>query len=158
MTVARGHLVALGTLLLLASAACDSDEGTRVASGGPASTAAPSVTTAPLTAAPSKVPDSISSLVGEVSLARAGGAPDVSKLSNAFLRVRADAKIEVVVRSTAALTQDQVAELRDLGAEIEGSMTDAAVQAWIPYDQVQSVASLPWVVTISAPSYARVGG
>jgi hypothetical protein len=146
-------VAAASGLALLLATGCSSDDNAKVASGAGASTSVPASTEVP-----PKIPDSISRLAGAVASARQSGTADLSGLSTAFLHVRADGAIEVVLRSSDPISPDRQAELQTLGAEVVGRIGDNGIQVWVPADKLSAVAGLPWVTSVSAPSYSQVGG
>jgi hypothetical protein len=146
---------ALGALVALAMAGCG-DDSSPVASEASSSTST-SVPQTSGTAVP-KVPASISDLAARVEAARKGGLSDLSSLSTAFLHVRADGKIELVLRSLGPIAAGQEAELAALGVETAGTLEPNALQVWVPAEKADAVGALAWVASVTPPSYSRVGG
>lgn len=149
-------LGALGGLVMGLAVGCSGDDGAAVSAGGSSSTAVSASSTS--TEAPTKVPVSVSRLAQSVASARQGGTADLSGLSTPFLHVRADGKIELVLRVREPVTAAQQTELTALGAEVVGAVSGTTVQVWVPDDKIEHVGALPWVVSVSPPSYSRVGG
>ena len=89
------------------------------------------------------------------SLARI--AVDPSALSNPLVRVNADGKIELVFHAAGAIGAAEVQDLVALGADIVITLTSPAglIQAWVPYQQVEAAAALPWVVAVTPPAYGE---
>ena len=89
------------------------------------------------------------------SLARI--AVDLSALSNPLVRVNADGKIELVFHAAGAIGAAEVQDLLALGADIVITLTSPAglIQAWVPYQQVEAAAALPWVVAVTPPAYGE---
>ena len=89
------------------------------------------------------------------SLARI--AVDLSALSNPLVRVNADGKIELVFHAAGAIGAAEVQDLVALGADIVITLTSPAglIQAWVPYQQVEAAAALPWVVAVTPPAYGE---
>jgi NAD(P)-dependent dehydrogenase (short-subunit alcohol dehydrogenase family) len=78
-------------------------------------------------------------------------------LSNPLVRVNADGKIELVFHAAGAIGAAEVQDLVALGADIVITLTSPAglIQAWVPYQQVEAAAALPWVVAVTPPAYGE---
>ncbi|MFO1430480.1 MAG: S8 family serine peptidase [Candidatus Competibacteraceae bacterium] len=80
-------------------------------------------------------------------------------LSNRLIKTRDDGKLRLMVHAARAVGNQEKQKLESLGAEIIISTADlkmpnlpanaGMIQAWIPYDQVEAVAALDWVVAIT---------
>ncbi|MDQ6928409.1 MAG: hypothetical protein M3159_07065 [Actinomycetota bacterium] len=157
MTV-RARVLRIGVTaaaIALLAGAC-ADDSTPVASGG--STSSSTSVPADSSQTPSKVPPSVSDVAGRVAADRQSGSADLSGSSTAFLHVRPDGKIELVLRSADPITADRQAALTGLGVDVVGTVGANSVQVWVPADKVDDVGALPWVASVSPPSYSRVGG
>jgi hypothetical protein len=73
------------------------------------------------------------------SLARAP--IDLSALSNPLVHVDAAGRIELVFHAAGTIGAAEVTDLQAL--------------AWVPYQQVEAAAALPWVVAVTPPSYGE---
>jgi hypothetical protein len=120
--------------------------------GLPAATSVPVATEA----AERKLSGSVLEVGASVASAIKGG-EDPSHLSSSLVHVRADGSVELVIRSAATVAAEQQADLQRFGVEVT-RIRPELIQAWVPYDHIAEVAALPWVSSVSAPSYATVGG
>lgn len=171
MTVRKAVLSATLGALVLVIAAC-SDDGASGSSAG-SSTTRPAVgSTGALVTPPPRFPTGTSvpgnaeaaerKLSGKVlevgpNIAAATTAgTDPSELSSPLLHVRTDGNVELVIRATGAIGPEQQADLQRLGVEVTRNQTNL-VQAWVPHEVILDVAALPWVASLSPPSYASVG-
>jgi hypothetical protein len=110
---------------------------------------------------PSKLAGSVQRMLSDLtalsaqrsSLART--AVDLSALSNPLVRVNAAGKIELVFHAAGAIGTTEVQDLQALGADIVITLTSPAgmIQAWVPYQQVEAAAALPWVAAVTPPAY-----
>ena len=125
---------------------------------------APSTSTRP---APASVADALVQAANRAAELRARGVSDLSAASDAFVHVRADGALEVVLHTLAPATADQLAALRALGGEVESSSATppgadgrvtGLVQAWVPSDRLLSLAGLGWVAAVTPPTYGTGGG
>jgi hypothetical protein len=82
---------------------------------------------------------------------------DLSALSNPLVRVNADGKIELVFHAAGVIGSAEENDLLALGADIVVTLTSPAgmIQAWLPYQQVDAAAALPWVVAVTPPAYGE---
>jgi hypothetical protein len=109
---------------------------------------------------PSKIADSVHRVLQDIEgmssqTFAARVAVDLSALSNALVRVNAAGKIELVFHAAGPTGAAEVRDLEALGADIVITLTSPAgmVQAWVPYQQVETAAALAWVVAVTPPSY-----
>jgi hypothetical protein len=109
---------------------------------------------------PSKIPDVVQQVLGQLDAVAAQRltarvAVDLSVLSNPLVRVNPAGKVELVFHAAGAVGEPEVRELEALGADIVITLKSPAgmIQAWVPYQQVQAAAALPWVVAVTAPAY-----
>ena len=106
----------------------------------------------------SKVSSVLSSVLAQIQSrgitrenARARGAP---ALSNPLVRIDADGTIQIYVHVSSLGTAEK-AMLRRYEADIEIANEELGmVQAWIPFDRIEEVASLQFVTRITPPNYA----
>ena len=82
---------------------------------------------------------------------------DLSALSNPLVRVNADGKIELVFHAAGVIGSAEENDLLALEADIVITLTSPAgmIQAWVPYQQVDAAAALPWVVAVTPPTYGE---
>lgn len=84
----------------------------------------------------------------------ARGARDLSVHSDALVRVRPSGELELVFHAYNAVGEEEIADLRSLGAEIVIVLEDPGlIQAWVPPDRVDEAAALPWVAAVTPPDY-----
>lgn len=92
-------------------------------------------------------------------------ASDLSILSDDIVHVTEDGQIEITVHSKTQTGESEELDLLALGARIvtvlilppELNLQDVGmIQAWVPYDKIDEVADLSWVVAITAPGYGDV--
>jgi hypothetical protein len=114
----------------------------------------------------SKVPSLIRQEIAQVRAAlRARGSGTLSarqadRISDGFLRVRADGGIDVQLHAVGRVGADQLQQLAKLGVDVRASSADYApvagvdfpdaglVHAIVPYDKVDAVAALGWVAAV----------
>jgi subtilase family protein/HYR domain-containing protein len=111
---------------------------------------------------PSKVADSVQRTLKDIdataptpTLRRAP--VDLSVLSSPLVRVSPTGKIELVFHAAGPIGDAEVRDLEALGADIVTRLTSPAglIQAWVPYQQVEVAAALPWVVAVTPPAYGE---
>jgi hypothetical protein len=109
---------------------------------------------------PSKIPDSVQQVLRQLDAtsaqrAAARVAVDLSVLSNPLVRVNPAGKVELVFHAAGAVGEPEERDLEALGADIVITLKSPAgmIQAWVPYQQVDAAAALPWVVAVTAPAY-----
>jgi hypothetical protein len=109
---------------------------------------------------PSKLAHSVQRLLevmaAQPTLREAPGG--VSGLSTRLLHVSPSGKIELVFHAAAGIGQAEVKDLEALGADIVATLAfpTGMIQAWVPHDQVETAANLPWVVVVTPPEYGEV--
>jgi hypothetical protein len=90
---------------------------------------------------------------------------DPSHFSNALVHTNESGEIDLLFHAKTPIGEAEEQELERLGARIvarveiaEGLPLPPAymVQAWVPYDQVETAAALPWVVAVTPPDYGHV--
>jgi len=111
---------------------------------------------------PSKVADSVQRVLKEVDATSAQRSAarvsiDLSGLSTGLVHVSPSGKIELVFHAAGAIGTAEVKDLEALGADIVATLTSPAalIQAWVPYQQVEAAAALPWVVAVTPPAYGE---
>lgn len=114
----------------------------------------------------SKVPDIIRQASAKVRSHMATNAAtpaSLGSLSNALVHVDGNGAIEVTIHAASPITQSQESALSALGARITSRLAPPAaaniptagmVQAWVPNDQLDAIAALPWVVQLTPPDYS----
>lgn len=112
----------------------------------PAANAATSATKPP---APSKIHPKISEFLR--NLADTGSRTDTK-----FIKMNAAGKIQVYVH-VSAINQENLQSLKQCDVDIELQNEKLLlIQAWIPSDQFDNVAKLPFVTKITPPSYGHI--
>ncbi len=109
---------------------------------------------------PSKIADSVHRVLQDLDVAStqraaARAAVDLSPLSNPLVRVNKAGKVELVFHAAGPVGDPEARDLVALGADIVITLTSPAgmIQAWVPYQQVEAAAALPWVVAVTPPAY-----
>jgi hypothetical protein len=109
---------------------------------------------------PSKIADSVHRVLRDIDATSAQrtaarATVDLSALSNPLVRVNQAGKIELVFHAAGPVGDAEVRDLEALGADIVITLTSPAgmIQAWVPYQQVEAAAALPWVVAVTPPAY-----
>jgi hypothetical protein len=113
--------------------------------------------------APSKLAGTVQRMLGDLTAASAQrsalarAAVDLSALSNPLVHVNAAGKIELVFHAAGAIGSAEERDLQALGADIVITLASPAgmIQAWVPYEQVEAAAALPWVVAVTPPAYGE---
>ena len=107
--------------------------------------------------------DHLSSLSDETDIR--SEAFDPSHLSNALVHTDESGEIELLFHAKTPIGEAEEQELERLGARIVARVEVAKglplppaymVQAWVPYDQVETAAALSWVVAVTPPDYGHV--
>lgn len=142
--------------------ACSSEQETRQVSQAPPTAVGvgPSsqvTTPSSATVHSKKIAHLIKEGIKKVDTARIRGIADKSKLSNKAVRIKEDGRIEVTINVTADTGKKEIQALEHLGASISDfySIPDKGgqIQAWLPSDEIETVAELPWVGVIREPAY-----
>jgi hypothetical protein len=111
---------------------------------------------------PSKVADSVQRMLRDIDATAPPPAlrqapVDLSALSSPLVRVSPTGKIELVFHAAGPVGDAEERDLQALGADIVTRLTSPAglIQAWVPYQQVETAAALPWVVAVTPPAYGE---
>lgn len=114
--------------------------------------------------APSKVASIVKRVARQCEVYRLA---DPSSFSNGLVRVNASGQIELSIHAADRIVPAQEAQLVALGGRISARLAAplldlppiGVVQAWIPFNHVDDVARLDWVVAITPPGYpeANIG-
>lgn len=111
---------------------------------------------------PSRIADSVQRMLNDLAATATTPAlrrapVDLSVLSSPLVRVSPTGKIELVFHAAGPIGDAEMRDLVALGADIVARLTSPAglIQAWVPYQQVEIAASLPWVVAVTPPAYGE---
>ena len=123
---------------------------TTAPSATPASTAAPPTTAAPV--APSKIAGLVAQAARRVAAAAAGGATDLSGAFDPLVEVDRSGRLAVVLHAAGPFPAGARANLSARGTEVVSQLDGPlawTIQAWVPYDRLEAVVGLDWVVAVT---------
>ncbi len=114
---------------------------------------------------PSKVADIVVQMYLKCQEAAAAGVTDLSGISNELGKVTPAGDIELTFHAVNSTGLTEETDLEYLGAKIVdrlvipeelGLPPAGMIQAWMPYEQIEAAASLPWVTAVTLPAYGDV--
>ena len=110
----------------------------------------------------SKIAAAVRLMVDRCERAEDEGLIDLSVLSDAMLKVTPPGELELLLHAKSSTGPREVKQLEALGATIVarlqlppelGLPPVGNIQAQIPWEKVEAVAELPWVVAVTPPNY-----